>query len=267
MRKKRSESGTKRYSRWSDAREKIVRFDVIEYSVAGCGCDWMSLVSKSVFEGSAAAFKSFHDICRDEHGPEWSIAARNSLPDENNVRFDAPVLHSERLAGAAHAAHDFICDKENAARTANLGNARDVTFRRHDRAKRCSHNRLENESGGGACVVIGKKRIQVIGAGELALRKCFVKRAVIAKTWSDVAPFCEQRSIRRAASDVAANGHRAKRAPVIALAARKNAVASGLPLFNMILADEFDRRFCCFGASRSEVNPTTFSKIWRRHRE
>ncbi len=50
MGKERSKSSAQRYSRGSDTREKIVRFDVIEYGVARSCCDGMSLVSKSVLE-------------------------------------------------------------------------------------------------------------------------------------------------------------------------------------------------------------------------
>ena len=54
-------------------------------------------------------------------------------------------------------AHDFICDKQNAARAANLGDARNVAVWRHDRTESCSNNWFENKSGGGVCVTIDKK--------------------------------------------------------------------------------------------------------------
>ena len=82
-----------------------------------------------------------------------------------------------------------------------------------------------------------------------------------------MAPLGEQRPIRRSTSDIAADGHRAKCASVIALAARKNEVTSGLPFFNMKLTRELDSCFCRFGASRREVNAAAFSKIGRSHRE
>src|ERR1700690_709854 len=109
----------------------------------------MSLVSKSVLEVSCPVLKCFDNICRDEYGAKGSVAARDSLPDKNNIRLDAPVLHGERLAGPAHAAHDFICDKENVTRAANLGDPSDIAVWRHDSAESCSNNWLENESGGG----------------------------------------------------------------------------------------------------------------------
>src|SRR5580704_2841636 len=82
-----------------------------------------------------------------------------------------------------------------------------------------------------------------------------------------MAPLGEQRPIRRSARDVAADGHRAKCAAVITLAARKNEVTSRLSFFNMKLARELDSRFRRFEATRREVNAAAISKIWRSHRE
>ncbi len=67
------------------------------------------------------------------------------------------MLHCKSFAGAAHASHDFVRDQKNAALAANLGDARDVTFRRHNRAESCSYNWLENKSGGGVCIVFDKR--------------------------------------------------------------------------------------------------------------
>src|SRR5271169_6688128 len=151
----------------------------------------MGLVSKSVLKSSASVFKSFRDIPRDKHGAERSVATRNSLPCKNNVRFDAPVLYSEWLACAAHSCHHFICYEQDAVLAANLGDTRDVTFRRHHRAKSCANNRFEYESGGRVCVVFRKERIQIIGAGKMALGESFFERTMIAKAGSDVPPLRE----------------------------------------------------------------------------
>ena len=159
MAKKRRESVAQRYSSGSDAREKIVRLDVIEYGVAGSSCNRMGLVSKSMLEVSGAFFKCFDDIGSDENGAKRSVAARNPLSCKNNVRLEPPVLHSKRLAGASNPAHNLIGDEKNAALAANLGDAHNVTFRRDNRAESCSDNRLEDKSSRGVCVVFGKNRI------------------------------------------------------------------------------------------------------------
>src|SRR5580658_6143380 len=101
----------------------------------------------------------------------------------------------------------------------------------------------------------------------MAFRKYFFKRAVIAKARSDVAPFRKHRLIWRAASDVAADGHRAQCASVIALAARKHAVTRGLPFFQMVLADKFDSRLGRFRTTGRKVNAAASSKIWRSNRK
>ncbi len=61
--------------------------------------------------------------------------------------------------------------------------------------------------------------LKIVGANQLALGKSFFERAVVTETGSDVAPFREERFIGRAAGDIAADGHRAEGAAVIALAA------------------------------------------------
>jgi polyisoprenyl-phosphate glycosyltransferase len=50
---------------------------------------------------------------------------------------------------------------------------------------------IENESSCGVCVVFSKKRIQIIGTGEMTLRKRLFEWTVIAKAGSDVAPLGE----------------------------------------------------------------------------
>src|SRR5208282_581516 len=107
----RTESGEQRLSCGSDARKQIVRFDVIKNGVAGSCRNGMSLVSESMLEGSGAILKSFDNIRRDENSSERCIAAGDSLPRQNNVRFHAPVLHREWFSRAADASHHFIGDK------------------------------------------------------------------------------------------------------------------------------------------------------------
>src|SRR6266849_2466570 len=103
--------------------------------------------------------------------------------------------------------------------------------------------------------------LQVVGASEFALRKRFFERAVITEARRDVAPIGDQRLVGRATSDIAANRHRAKRAAVIALAARENAITILLTGLEVILANQLNCRLCRFGAAGSEVHAAALAKI------
>lgn len=249
MRLQRSERGAKRFGGGSDAREKIMRFEVIENGVARGGCNGMGLIRETVLKRAGAAFEGLDDMRRHENGTEGNVPAGDSLPYTNEIGREIPMPDSKGFAGAADAGHDFVGDEKEAASTADFGYASGVAFGGNGGAERCADNRFEDESGGGSGIVGGEKRFQIIGASDVALRKCFFEGTVIAETRSDVAPFGKQRLIGRAAGDIAADGHRAERAAVIALATGEDTVTSGLTFFEMELAGELDGRFHGFGAA------------------
>src|SRR5260370_30403355 len=97
--------------------------------------------------------------------------------------------------------------------------------------------------------------LKIVGAREFALRKSFFERAVVAETGSDVSPFRDKRFVGRAAGDIAANGHRAESAAVIALAAGKNAVTIFFAGFEVKLAREFYGGLFWLIAARRRVKP------------
>jgi len=69
-----------------------------------------------------------------------------------------------------------------------------------------------------------------------------------------VAPFQEKRLIGCAASNVAADGHGAESAAVIALSARDDSEFLRCSGFEMKLARQFDRGFSSFGTTGSEID-------------
>jgi hypothetical protein len=85
--------------------------------------------------------------------------------------------------------------------------------------------------------------IKIIRAGYTAVWKTLVERAVVAEAGCDVSPFGEERLIGSAASDVAADHHRAEGTAVITLTSRNDAIARGLPAFEMKLPGELDGGF------------------------
>src|SRR6267142_2471798 len=134
-------------------------------------------------------------------------------------------------------------------------------FRRNGSTERRAHNGFENECGSIIFFASVQMSLQVGGASEFALRKRFIERAVIAEARRDVAPIGDQRLVGRAARDISAHGHRAECAPVIALAARENAVTILLTGLDVVLANQFNRRLCRFGAAGSEADASALTKI------
>jgi len=78
-----------------------------------------------------------------------------------------------------------------------------------------------------------------------------------------VAPFGDHGRVRSAAADVAADGHGAEGAAVVALLAGNDAVPRRLIGFEEILAREFDGGFGGFGAAGGEVDTAAVLKISR----
>jgi hypothetical protein len=109
--------------------------------------------------------------------------------------------------------------------------------------------------------------LEVVGAGYAAIGKSFIERTVVAKTGRDVTPFGEQRCVGSTTSEVAADGHRAERAAVIALAARNDPIARGLAGLKMKLASELDGGFGGFRAAGGEIDAATVLKVGRSERQ
>ena len=146
---------------------------------------------------------------------------------------------------------------------ADFGDAGCVAVDSGDGAERGADDWFEDEGGDGGSVVGVEKIVEVIGAGEIAFGVGFAEWAVIAETRSDVAPFGEDGRVRSAAADVAADGHRAEGAAVVALLAGNDAVTRRLFGFEEKLAREFDGGFGSFGAARGEVDAAAVLKIAR----
>src|SRR5262249_31943135 len=115
MLRDRSESSAKIFGDQRDASEKLARPKVIQDSVAGRGRNGVGLVGEAVHEGSGAIGKGGGDTFRDKDGAEGRVAAGDALADENEVRFEVPVVDSKRSTRAADAGHNLIGDKKDAA--------------------------------------------------------------------------------------------------------------------------------------------------------
>jgi hypothetical protein len=178
------------------------------------------------------------------------------------------VLNGKRLSRAPHSRHDFVSNQEDTVLAANFSNTRHVTIRWNCGSKSRAYNWLEDKC---SCVVLFTSvqvRLQIVSARKLALRESFLERAVTAGAWGNVAPIGDEWFIRRAASDIAADGHRPKRAAVIALAPRENAVAILLASFEVILTDQLDSSLGRFGAAGSEIHTAAIAKIrWSNRKE
>src|SRR6267142_1472787 len=193
-----------------------MRFEKVENSVARGSRHRMCLVREAVHEGARAALKCFHYTRRNQHGAERRITAGNTLPSQNHVRLDAPVLDCKRFSCAAHSGHDFVRNQKNAVLSADFRDAHGIAFRRHRCTKRYTDDWFEDESGSVGFLAAIQLSMQVVGARESALWERLLVRTVVAETRSDVSPFGEERFVQRAAGDIPTDGHRSKCAAVIA---------------------------------------------------
>ena len=263
MRFERGERFTERVAGGSDAIEKLVGFEVIEDGVACGGGDRMRLIGEAVHEGGCALFEGIDNARSNEDCAEWSVTAGNSLPSENDVGLEAPVLAGEGLAGAAHTGHDFVGDEEDAVAAADFGDAGGVAVDGGNGTEGGADYGLEDEGGDGGGIVGAKKNVEIIGAGKIAFGIDLAERAVEAETRGDVAPFRDHGRVGSAAADVAADSHRTEGAAVVALPAGDDAVTGRLFGFEEKLAREFDGGFGGFGAAAGEVDAAAVLKIAR----
>src|SRR5439155_23054940 len=103
--------------------------------------------------------------------------------------------------------------------------------------------------------------LKIVSARERALRKSFIKRAVVTETWSDVSPFGDEGLEGCAARGVSADGHRSEGAAMIALPARKNAGTILLAAFEMKLSSQYYRSFGRLRSTRSTMDAPAIAKI------
>src|SRR5207245_10813558 len=115
----------------------------------------------------------------------------------------------------------------------------------------------------GIGIISAQIGVEIVGARDFASRKRFFKRAVVAETRGNVSPFREERFVRRAASHVSADRHRAKSAALITLPAREDTVWILQPNFEVKLPREFYRGFGGFRSSRSKVDAAAVTEIRR----
>ena len=203
----------------SHAIKELMRFEMVENRVARSSRHRMRLIRETVLKYAGTFGKRIGNAPGNEDRAEWRVPACDSLAHQNHVRFNAPVLNRERLSSAAHAGHDFIGDEKDAVFAADFSDARGVSLGGCGGAESGADDRFENKGADGIGISSEENGVEIVGAGDFALRKSFFERAVVAETRSDVAPFREEWFVRRAAREIAADGHRPKRAAVIALSA------------------------------------------------
>src|ERR1700730_1986959 len=185
----------------------------------------MRLIGEAVLEDAGSTFENFGDLRGHEHRAEWRVAAGNSLPYQNDVGRNVPVLDGERLAGTAHAAHDFVGDQQYAALAANFGDTRRVPLGRDDRTERGADDRFEDKGGDRIGVVAIEEGIQIVRTGDAAFRGLLFEGAVITEARRDMVPLRSTRVFWRRSGDVSADGHGAERAAVVALPSRNDSIA------------------------------------------
>src|ERR1700730_2510181 len=140
MRFQRREVGAKNFCGGIHAIVESLRLNIIENGVARGGGYGMRLIGEAMVEGAGTVFECIDNARGDENGAEGSVTAGDSLPNQDDVRLDIPVLNGEGLSRAAHAAHDFVGDEEDAAVAADRGDALGVAVRRDGGAESCAND-------------------------------------------------------------------------------------------------------------------------------
>ena len=80
-----------------------------------------------------------------QHGADRHVAAAQALGDRHQVRADAVLLAGVQRAGAAHAAHHFVEDQQDAVAVADLAHALEIAGHRRHRAQGGADDGLGDE--------------------------------------------------------------------------------------------------------------------------
>ena len=152
------------FSGGGDAIEEFVGFEEIEDGVAGGSRNGMRLIRETVHEGGRAFFESVDDAGSDEDRAEGRVTAGNSLPGEDDVWLEIPMLASEGFSCAAHAGHHFVGDEKDAVTAADFGDAGGVAVDGGGGAESGADYGFKDKSGDGGGIVGLEKNLEVIGA-------------------------------------------------------------------------------------------------------
>jgi hypothetical protein len=74
----------------------------------------MTDVRVSMLEGAGAAFQCVADTFRNQSRADHAVSAAETLGDRHEIGHDAFLLAGVQRAGAAHAAHHFVQDQQDA---------------------------------------------------------------------------------------------------------------------------------------------------------
>ncbi len=227
----------------------------------------MRVVSEAVQKRAGALGNRFHHVPSSDHRAQRRVTARDSLPDQNHVRRNAPMIHGEWFARAAHSAHHFIGNQQNSVAAANFSDALHVTIGRSHGTQRSAHHRLENKGSDVLRPVAFQHAIEIVRAIHVTFRIFQPERTAVTKARRDVPPLLQQRRERFAAHHVSRNRKRSQRAAVIALLPRNHAEAFLFAALDPILPRKLDRGFRSFRTTGSKVHTAALAHALRRQRE
>jgi len=208
-----------------------------------------------VQERAAAGAQALDDGAVHEHRADRLVARAQAFRHGDQVGRHAVLLDRVHRAGAAHPAHDFVGDEQDAVLVAQRPHAAEVAGRGRDRAARRAHDRFGAERDHAVRTGLQDRRFQFVQQHRRVLVDGLVRGAaavfIAGRHPLDVD---QQRGERLAAPFVAPHGQRPKGIPVVALAPRDEQLAFGLPAFDDVLARQFQRRLHRLRSARHEVH-------------
>ncbi len=217
----------------------------------------MAQIGVAVLEEARSAGERLEDPLRQQRRADRLIARAQALGDRDDVGGDPFLLARVQRAGAAHAAHHLVQDQQHAVAVAHVAHAAEVPgHRRHDPG-RCTADRLGDERDHTVRAGLHDGRIQFGGQALAVLLGCFRGAPVaVFVAGADVHRIDQQRRERLAAPGVAADGQRAQRVAVIALAPRDEQRALRLTDLDEVLPGHLQCGLDRLGAARHEVRVT-----------
>lgn len=230
---------------------EILRLDALEHSAAGGDGDGMRVVGEAVGKAAAAFGDGINDAGAGDKGAERRVSAGDALGSHDDVGSNAPVLHSEVLAGATEAGHDLIGDEQYLVLAASFGDARQIAFRRSGSTESGAAHRLEDEAGnvGGVLFEDALELKRILCGAVFAL-----VGAAITVGRRDALVLTHHWQIDLAAAQISGDAYSAQGGAMIGVAAAEDLIARAFTDLDLILAGQLERGLDRFRSAASEVD-------------
>src|SRR5262249_13059883 len=213
----------------------------------------MSHIGVAVLKGAGAVCNRREDLLADQQRTDGRETATHALGDRQQIWAYPFLLAGVQGARSAHSAHHFVENEQDAVAVADFSPALEIARHRRDRAHGRADDGLRDEGDDVVSTDFADFAFELPRQALPILVRAFVRTALaILVDWRDVMRLDQQRREWLALPFAAADGERAERYAVIALAPSDDVPALHLTALDEKLARQLQRRLDRLGTATDE---------------